>query len=315
MTDTMKCGTGEGDSTVVTAGDGAYAWGVLLLVASMRRIGMAHPVVVGAMEWPDDMKRRVLSLGNVTILDLPVSRRCLACQKPMLMGCEAVKTDWVCWADADGMFVGDCGEWLVGDDPDEIVVRKYDPPPPDFTPQNLDVWRRDVERWRGSAAAESRCGTRVNSAFIVLHRKWRGFLNAWADQIEKVLPPDVEIIMRHGTPYFQTDESVLASLLCFDPGAPEITGRYKANGSADRSRYYAHFAYNPKPWQMWNSHSLRWREAIMPVVDWLVAEGVVARAELPFSLRAAWWPLFRRLAPAAPWVWRAVKLKRRLFRA
>ena len=74
-----------------------------------------------------------------------------------------------------------------------------------------------------------------------------------------MLPPDVEIIMKHGSPYFQTDESVLGSLLCFLPDAPKID-------------------------------------------------------ELPLALLKGWWPFWRALAPAAPWVWRATKLKRRLFK-
>ena len=39
--------------------------------------------------------------------------------------------------------------------------------------------------------------------------------------------------MKKGTAYFQTDESVLGSLLCFDPDAPPVANAYKANGSAD----------------------------------------------------------------------------------
>ena len=108
---------------------------MLLLVASMRRNGMPHPVVVGAMDWPETMKRRLLALGETKIVDLPKSRQCVACQKPLLMGSGEVETDWVCWADADGAFIGDCGEWLSGGNPDEIVIRQYDPVPPDFTPR------------------------------------------------------------------------------------------------------------------------------------------------------------------------------------
>ena len=48
------------NTTVVTAGDSAYAWGALMLVASMRRNGMPHPVVVWAMDWREEQKRRVL---------------------------------------------------------------------------------------------------------------------------------------------------------------------------------------------------------------------------------------------------------------
>jgi len=301
------------NTTIVTAGDSRYAWGATLLVASMRRNRMMHPAVVGAMEWPAEMKRRILALGGVTIRELPASRKCVACQKPMLMNCDDVKTDWVCWADADGMFIGDCSEWLVGDSPDEIVIRRYDPVPPDFTEENLEIWRKDIERHFGAALPKSRYATRFNNPFIVVHRRHFPFLQRWQTQIENVLPPDVEIIMKKGTPYFQTDESVLGSLLCFDPEAPLVASSYKANGSADRNRYFAHFAYNPKPWQMWNSRSLRWHDDIMQVVDWLVAEKIVAPSDLPLSLRRNWWPVFRAFTGAAPWVWRAVKLKRRVF--
>lgn len=300
-------------STVVTAGDRGFAWGVLILVASMRRNGMMHPVVVGALDWSPEMKRRVSALGGVTIRELAPTRMCLTCQKPMLMSCDDVKTDWVCWADGDGAFVGDCSEWLTGDSPEEIVIRKYDPAPPDFTPENLEIWRRDVERFQGKAREHSRYDTRFNAPFIVVHRQQFPFLQRWQKQIGDVLPPDVEIIMKHGTAYFQTDESVLGSLLCFDPDAPEVTACYKANGSVDRNRYFAHFAYNPKPWQMWNRNSLRWHDVVMPVVDWLIAEKIVAPSELPIPLRRRWWPVCRAFAGTAPWVWRAIKLKRRLI--
>ena len=98
------------------------------------------------------------------------------------------------------------------------------------------------------------------------------------------------------------------------PSAPRITEDYKANGSVDKSRYFAHFAYNPKPWQMWNSHSMRWHDIVAPIVDWLVERGVVKKHELPLALRKEWWPLWKAVAPLAPWVWRAIKLKRRLFK-
>ena len=301
-------------TTVVTAGDKAFAWGALLLVASMRRNGMNHPVIVGTTGWTKEMEQHVLALGNVTLHELPKSRQCVTCQKPMLMNLDEIETEWVCWADSDAVFVGDCSEWLVGDTPDEITIRKYSPPPEDFTPANLETWRQDVERLCGRARPESRYGTRMNAPFIVLHRKWRPFLERWQSQISKVLPADVAIIMKHGSPYFQTDESVLGSLLCFDPEAPVVTENYKANGSVDKGRYYAHFAYNPKPWQMWNAHSLRWHEEVASVVDWLLEQGIVEPCELPVPLRKAWWPLCRALAPFAPWAWRAIKLKRKFFK-
>ena len=301
------------NSTVVTAGDGGFAWGALLLVASMRMNGMPHPAVVGAMNWPDAMKKRICALENVTIHELPYSRRCVACLKPVLMGCDEVKTDWVCWADADGIFVGDCGEWLAGDSPDEITIRKYGSVPPDFTPENLKIWQQDVERFQGRALESSRYDTRVNTAFIVIHRRHLQFLRRWQNQIENVLPPDVGIIMKHGSAYFQTDESVLSSLLCFSPDAPKIAGNYRSNRSADKDRYFAHFAYNPKPWRMWNTHSAKWRDQLMQIVDWMLAEKIVSPSDLPRSLRRNWWPVYRACSWSAPWVWRAMKLQRRIF--
>lgn len=300
-------------STVVTAGDAAYAWGALLLVASMRRNGMPHPALVGAMEWPEREKGRLRALGGVTIVDFPRDRRCVACQKPLVMARDEIETDWVCWADADGMFIGDCGEWLAGEDPSEIVIRRYDPVPADFTPANLEIWRRDVERQCGSALPASRLATRVNTAFIVAHRGQRPFLARWRRQIEAVLPSDVGIVMQQGTAYFQTDESVLASLLAFDPEAPAVAEAYKADGRADRARYFAHFAYNPKPWIMWNARAALWRDEVFDLADWIVEKGIAARRDLPPSLRRGAWPLFRPLMPFAPWVWRATKLKRKLF--
>ena len=300
-------------TTIVTAGDRAFAWGALLLVASMRHNGMMHPVVVGTTGWTPEMKRQVSALGGVTIRELEPSRMCVTCQKPMLMCCDDVKTDWVCWADADGMFIGDCSEWLTGDSPDEIVIRKYDSVPPDFTKENLEIWRKDIERHFGSALSESRYNTRFNAPFIIAHRRNIPFLQRWQTQIGNVLPSDVEIIMKKGSAYYQTDESVLGSLLCFDPKAPLVANNYKANGSVDKNRYYAHFAYNPKPWQMWNRRSMIWHDNLMQVVDWLVAERIVAPSDLPLSLRRGWWPLFRSSTWAAPWVWRAIKLKRRLL--
>ena len=301
-------------STVVTAGDQAFAWGTYLLVASMRRNGMQHPVIVGAMDWTDEMKQRVAALGNVTVRAMPKNRRCVTCLKPLLMALEEVTTEWVCWADSDAIFVGDCSEWLSGEDPEKIIIRQYNPAPPDFTQENLDIWRHDVEKYCGRALDRPRYNTRVNAPFIAIHRKWVPFLQRWHRQIENVLPPDVEIIMKHGTPYFQTDESVLGSLLCFDPDAPLVIDKYKANGSVDKTRYFAHFAYNPKPWQMWNCHSLRWYPEVMTTVDWLLKTKHVSPKDLPLSLRHSWKSFFRRIAFLAPWIWRAMKLKRRILK-
>ena len=94
-----------------------------------------------------------------------------------------------------------------------------------------------------------------------------------------------------------------------------MTANYRANGSADPTRYFAHFAYNPKPWQMWNPYSLKWHGILVPVVEWIIKEGYASLDDIPRSLKPNWWQFERCIAPAAPWVWRALKLKRRLFKA
>ena len=301
-------------STVVTAADERFAWGAFLLAASMRRNGMRTPLVVGAVNWSDIWKKRVAALPDVTVVDLPSDRRCVTCQKPMMMARTEIKTPWVVWADSDAVFVGDCTDWLVGTDSAEIIVRTYDPAPPDVNPANLAVWREDVARFRGVACEMPRLNTRVNGAYVVLSTERRDFMAAWQDQIEKVLPSDVEIVMAHGSAYFQTDESVLGSLLAFDPSAPRVARDYKADGRVDPTRYFAHLAFNPKPWVMWNARTVRWAEEIFAVVDWLVERGNVAASDVPYPLRRRWFPLYRLLIPLAPWVWRAMKVSRRLFR-
>ncbi len=302
-------------TTIVTAGDRAYAWGVLLLVASMRQNGMPHPVVVGAMDWTDKMKRLVTSLGSVTIIDLPQSRQCVACQKPTMMKSDAVETEWSCWVDSDGIFIGDCSEWLESNDIDEVRIKRAYPVPADFTPENLSIWQQDVKHFWGQALPESRYPTRVQSGVILMHRKWRPFLDRWAAQINNVLPPDVGIIMKKGGAYYQTDESVLSSLLCFDLDAPRVSETYKFNGETDKRRYYAHFGYNPKPWQMWNTYASRWRKEAYATVEWLIENNVVKSSEVPLPLRRRWWWFYRCIAPIAPWIWRLIKLKRKIFKA
>lgn len=295
------------NTTIVTAADANFAWGVLLLAASMRMNGMKEPFVAGAVRWPDIWKRRLAALDGVTVLDLAGDRRVVACQKPEMMLSHAVKTPWVTWADCDAIFKGNCSDLLLPRRENEILIRPYDPPPADFTPANLAVWRRDV-----GERDEPRLATRVNNPFISIHRSQAPFLERWRDQMLKVLPMDVGIIMKHGTPYFQTDESVLGSLLCFANEAPAVADPYTMDGrTVNGARYFAHLSYNPKPWQMWNAHCLRWYDDVLAVRDWLLARGIVSRGDLPFALQDH--PrLHRSLAPLAPHVWRLKKLRRRL---
>ena len=66
---------------------------------------------------------------------------------------------------------------------------------------------------------------------------------------------------------------------------------------------------------MWNAHSLKWRDVVFPVADWLVETGIVGRGDLPIPLRRSWWWASRAAVPLAPWAWRAMKLKKKIFGA
>ena len=73
-------------------------------------------------------------------------------------------------------------------------------------PKKIDVHIKidaDVLEWYKSKGP--RYQTRMNAPFIVINRKWRPFLERWQKQIGCVLPSDVAIIMKHGSPYFQTE--------------------------------------------------------------------------------------------------------------
>lgn len=298
-----------GLTTVVTAADSNYAWGVLLLAASMRRVGMEVPLVVGAVDWPERARARLKALGGVTVVGLGADRRTVACQKPVMMAHPAVETPWVSWADGDGVFVGDCSDLMTPANPGEILIRKYDPPPPDVNPETFEVWRRDV-----GERSEPRLSTRVNTAFLTLSRERTDFLDRWRRQMEKVLPANVGIVMRPRSPYFQTDESVLGSLLAFADDAPAVAEPYTMDGrTTGGERYFAHFAYNPKPWQMWNPHCFRWYGEVLGLADWLVESGVVARRELPFALERSHAFAHRAMAPLAANVWRVRKRVRRIL--
>ena len=58
---------------------------------------------------------------------------------------------------------------------------------------------------------------------------------------------------------------------------------------------------------------MKWHDVVAPVAEWLVENDIVKAGELPLPLRESWWPVCRAAAPLAPWVWRAMKLKRKLL--
>ncbi|OQC16123.1 MAG: hypothetical protein BWX73_00965 [Lentisphaerae bacterium ADurb.Bin082] len=306
-------------NTVVTACDRNYAWGVWLLAVSMRQHGMTEPLLVGTYDWPQEWLDDIQRIPGVNTIPLPTEdKRCVTCSKPIIM--LAAETEFMTWVDCDGIFVGNCSARIIGEEgslylrprvPSEVRElyhreRKPGDPPETIPPGILSIWQRDVGE-RQDSARQTSC----SAALISAHRSQRPFLEKWRQQILKVLPTDVGVVNHDSLAYFQTDESVLNSLLCFAADAPPVTEKYRAD-KLDTGEYYIHFAYNPKPWQMWTKYALRFYAQTLDTVEYGVEANWLPQAKLPYTLQRRYQGLCRLLAPFAANVARAKKLRRKI---
>ena len=310
------------NNTVVMASDMGYVWGVWLLVASMRMSGMDEPVLVGCSGWNDNWTKVITSFPDVSLLPMPPEdKRNMTCSKPILM--MAPKTEFSTWVDCDGIFSGNCSDVLMDNSPEReqvIYLRRRTPgelqdlykkerqpgdPPGEIPPCVLDVWRKDV----GDLEVPRRkygCSTGV----ISVHERWKPFIRRWREQIEKVLPSDVGVVTKGSIGYFQTDDSVLNSLLVFAKDAPQVTTTYRAN---DASRpHFIHYGWNPKPWVMWNPRSIGWFDKTVSVVEWAFEQGYKPEAPLPYTLKRKNYAICKLLSPLAANVQRLRKLRKKL---
>ncbi|MCI7643889.1 MAG: hypothetical protein MST10_06000 [Lentisphaeria bacterium] len=297
--------------TVVTAGDQNYVWGVFLLLSSMQRWQMSEPVIVGAYSWDERWLNFIGAMPNVKIIRLDRNdRRCVCVTKPMLM--LQAETEFVTWIDSDGIFSGNCSDLLYGE-PECLYARSYNPL--ELTahhfarlPATIATWIRDV-----GDLPERRDINDVCTNVVGLSLSYnRALLEKWRDQMHKVLPLDVGIVCKRGTPYFQTDESVLNSLLSCWGAAPEITGCYRLDNL--HTAHYIHLAFNPKPWQeMWTQRALCFYDEIMNLLDWCREnDKLPSFAPLPRSLRDDNRKFYELIAPFAPTWCRVKKVWRKL---
>ena len=292
-------------NTIVTASDSNYIWGVWLLLSSMRKNGMNNPVIVLAHKYSDHDKIIIKQFDNVRIIDHDThSSRNLTCSKPSVM-LEA-ETDYVTWVDCDAIFIGNCAQYLTPDE-DHIHIRMralkenymvFEKYYADNEGRNsgipvkiLDVWHDDIRE--KDTPAISTC---ASACFMSLHTKHREFLEKWREQILKVLPDDnVGVVDRRSSAYFQTDESVLNSVMCFSNAAPPPTDTYKLD--KDPKAYFVHFVLQPKPWQMWNSYTARHFDKTVDIVEWAIANGIKPPSPVPFSLKRKYKIINMWLAP------------------
>ncbi len=274
------------DNTVVTASDMNYFWGVLMLIGSMRMYGMNEPVIVLGIEYTAEAKEVLSQFKDVTVVDAARGQHSLTCQKPNVM--LMAKTKYVTWVDCDGYFHGNCSDLLCPADEGIIHIRQrslrenkmvYPASPTGGVPQEiLDVWRKDVGE-REMPSYDTCC----SCCFLSVATCQSAFIARWRDQMNKVLPTgDIGVVDRRSKAYFQTDESVLNSLLFYMNDAPKVADTFKLDKKADA--IFIHFVAHPKPWHAWGPQSIRHYATYIAVANYL-RRNYKLPSEIPFSLR------------------------------
>ncbi|MDD4818030.1 MAG: hypothetical protein PHI85_08690, partial [Victivallaceae bacterium] len=230
---------------------------------------------------------------GVKVTEASPSGRNMTCRKAEAM--LLVDTEYISWVDCDGFFIGNCSELLVVASPDEIHLRlrskednaktfeetaQYAPDDVrgDIPRAVLNIWRQDV-----GEREEPRLKTCASACFFSLNRKHRDFLKRFDAAAKKLLPEiDLGVAHKLREGYYQLDESILNSLLCFMDNPPVPTTSFLLDKQPNRC--YIHVIGMPKPWQWWNAYSIQYYPEIMRIVDYAVRNGR-ATLPLPLSLR------------------------------
>ncbi|MEG2075245.1 MAG: hypothetical protein RRY34_01990, partial [Victivallaceae bacterium] len=279
------------NNTVVMACDNKYFWGTFILAASMRMNAMDEPILIYQNGFTPEMREALSKLGDLEIIDAPNSGRNMTCRKADAM--LLAKTDYISWIDCDAFFVGNCSKELFNPNPDSISIRVRSVAenagiynnsglyaPEDFNgaiPHRvLEVWRQDVNE-RSTPRLEC-C---ASACAFSLHKKHRAFLERWREQMMKVLPDsNTGVTANDRSAYYQLDESVLNSLLCFMENAPQ-TVEFSLDKNAEHM--YWHLVRTPKPWLWWDKFSLVYYKDIMNILEWAEKNGHIS-IKLPFAL-------------------------------
>lgn len=308
------------NNTIVAASDMNYAWGVWLLIASIRKAGMDEPILIGTYNWSQEWIEDICKFPGVKTVALSgVDKRSVTCQKPEIM--LKADNDFITWVDCDGIFTGNCSDRLSGGE-NEIYIRSRVASEvvelyrrersegdnlEEIPPAVLDIWHRDV-----GELDEPRRKRSCSAGIISIHKSRLDFIRKWREQMMKVLPLRVDVVDKGNIGYFQTDDSVLNSLLLFAADAPQITTEYKADDL--KGPHYIHFAFNPKPWIMWNKTAWRHYSLVQDIAEWAEAAGYQPRESRPYTLNRKMRWLSRALMPWARSFARAKNLKKRIVK-
>lgn len=276
--------------TIVSAADGNYFWGLILLTASVRNAGLTCPVHLLVRDLTQDQIDSLKALGNVSIEEMdPGNLRNPCTWKPVAL--QGVDTEYVAWMDADCLIIGDISELLLPTN-SEFQIRVRD------KAENANAYSSLYARGetRGAVPASiqatwqqdlgertiPRLETTVVTNCFVIHRRHMPFIAKWKMQIEKVLPlADGGVVNHDQKAYFMTDESVFSSLLAFGATAPPIAN-FQLNDIPEK--HVAHFGVRPKPWKGWAQQTWYAYDQVMATIDYALRH-CPDLPELPPSLQ------------------------------
>ena len=280
------------NNTIATAGDSRYLWGILLLIASLRRNRMTEPVIVGVKDMTPDEEAVLTGLDGVRLHRLGNFRRSLTCAKPEIM--LQAETDYVTWVDSDGFFTGNCSGLLCPEHPGEIHIRMRDAQehPRAFRGFTcgedgtripmpiLNAWRKNIQG-RAAPMIQRSC----SACLLSVHRTARPFLIRWQEEMTLRLPVGNTGVTDRRVPYYhQLDESVLNSCLAFAPEAPRVSPCYRLD--KDPAAMFVHFVGQPKPWEGWSPAAFRHFDGYVRTAAFAAETFRRLPGPLPCSLKA-----------------------------
>ncbi len=277
--------------TIVSAADAGYFWGLYLLAASVAKSGMGFPMNLLIKGFNDPQRRLLEQFDGVTLHEISDDSARNLCMRKAEAFSHA-ETDYIAWLDSDCVVVGDISELIIpmnGEmqlrlrmpfETTEAFAHFYEDGEPreGLARAVAKTWQEDVgerDEPRHDSIASSNC--------FVVHRRHLPFIARWEEQIKKVLPSENSGVVNYEyAHYWQTDESVLNSLILFADDAPEVSD-YRM-GDRDGA-HVAHFVLQPKPWVKWTRRHIRYMPFTFDLLDWVEENGFDLPDEIPPALR------------------------------
>ena len=271
-------------ASIVTITDTNFVIAVYLLICSLRYKGVKARIYVLGVNLSGEEAALLEQFPDVEIhpADISNKRNPTNRKGEALLMAKDDDSDYITLMDGDCLVTGDISEYLtpnhsglylrIRDETEDAWVyrnRYQKGETPGYVPQSvLDIWRRDVGGY-----SEPQTQHTVLGGNLTISRDYLSFAERWQEQICKVVP-DHHTKMAHNPSNhacFQFDESVLNSLLAFDPSAPPI---HRGSLDADSSAYVAHLGpANPKPWKFWRKEKLQYYPYVLELIDWAKAQG------------------------------------------